>query len=282
MARTAFDGNSSPEPARESCRRAQKGVIGRDNLSFRVKDYDPVINAIDHGFEPFSLGTDLAHQSSYRVGHGIELTAQPSQGIGAFYGDAALEVALGNQACGFFQTLQSAQNRHPDHHKNGSHEDEGQCTCTCYHPTQIPCHSGADLAGTVIQNQNPIDFLSGSWHLWHSSWLRIGTTVRRMVPPLVSITRLDARRSGGSRWHAWQVGEPMRKSSPARAATRVAFHTVAVQQHELLTRACLPNLSIICAIKERSFPSIWCSSAVRMSSPSASAFVRAASSRLLK
>ncbi len=52
----------------------------------------------------------------------------------------------------------------------------------------------------------------GSWQRWHASRLRMGTTVRRMVPPRVSMTRLEPRWSGGNWWHAWQVGESIARS----------------------------------------------------------------------
>ena len=45
------------------CGSLQKGVVGRHNLSFRVEDYDPVINTVDHRFQPLPLGAYFAHQA---------------------------------------------------------------------------------------------------------------------------------------------------------------------------------------------------------------------------
>ena len=41
----------------------QKGVVGRHNLSFRVEDYDPVINTVDYRFQPLPLGAYFADQA---------------------------------------------------------------------------------------------------------------------------------------------------------------------------------------------------------------------------
>ena len=41
----------------------QEGVVGRYNLSFRVEDYDAVINTVDHRFQPLPLGVDFPNQA---------------------------------------------------------------------------------------------------------------------------------------------------------------------------------------------------------------------------
>ena len=76
----------------------QKCVVGRDNLAFRIKDDNPVVDAVNHGFQPFPLGVDFAHQSGHRVSHDIKLTSQPGQRVRPFHGRALLQVALRNQA----------------------------------------------------------------------------------------------------------------------------------------------------------------------------------------
>ena len=38
----------------------------------------------------------------------------------------------------------------------------------------------------------PLIACDGSWQRWHAAVFRIGTTVRSTVPPLASITRVDA------------------------------------------------------------------------------------------
>ena len=139
----------------------EKGVVGRDNFSLRVKDDDPVINTVDHRFQSLPLAADFPDQARHRVGHGIELFCHPRQRVRAFRGHTPFEIALGNQPRRGFKTLQAAQDRQPNHQSDGSHDDEGQGTGAGHHPAQVPRHRGADLPGVVVQNQDAIDFWLG-------------------------------------------------------------------------------------------------------------------------
>ena len=97
----------------------------------------------------------------------------------------------------------------------------------------------------------PLIFWRGSWQRWHSSRLRIGTTVRRMVPP-------------GFQPHGWippfrriamagLAGGRISENHPALPGLlEYRFTPLRSSTTSCSTRACLPNASIICAIRVRS------------------------------
>ena len=63
-----------------------------------------------------------------------------------------------------------------------------------------------DARGVHVEDDDAVDALAGVVAAVTLARFLIGTTVRRIEPPCVSMTRLDARCAGGNWWHAWQVG----------------------------------------------------------------------------
>src|SRR5208337_2819258 len=212
----------------------QKCVIGSHNLSFRVEDYNPVIDTVDHGFQPLPLGTHFSNQARHRVCHGIELFGHPRQGVRTFRGYAPSEITLGNQARRGFKTLQTPQDRHPNHQGDGPDDDKGQGASAGYHPAQVARHRGAYLSGVVVQNQDAIDFLAGIV----ATVALIAVTNRHDGSQNRSTPRLDhAAGAAGFRRIAMAglAGGRVDAEIISRGSrpTRVAFRAAAVQHHEL-------------------------------------------------
>ena len=187
-------------------------------------------------------------------------------------GHAPLQVAGRDLAGGGFEALQAAQHRDTDHQCDGADQQQGDAGGARHQPAQVARHGRAQLFGPVVQDQDAVDLVArivaavalgaiadrhdGAQHFAPAGFddaagaaLVGGILVAGLAGGGVDL-QLGVRRSVGR---------------------RVALHAGAVEQHQAFHADCLRKLSIIRAIRVRSFSIIWCSSATRIRSPSARA-----------
>ena len=73
------------------------------------------------------------------------------------------QVAAGDLPGGGFEALQPAQHGHPDDHPDGAHQQQGDGRGAAHQPAQVVRHLCAQLIGLVIQDQDAVDLVRGSW-----------------------------------------------------------------------------------------------------------------------
>ena len=266
-------------------RAAQEGVVRGDHPALRVQHHDAVVDAVDDGLELLALRAHVAQQAGHRVGHRVELAAEPGDGVGA--ADRAPAARGRRPRSGARWSRSAGAGAAPTTRTTpaiATTSSSARPALPRGHPAQVAVHGGADLARVEVDDQDAVDPV-----------LRVvaaGSRPRGWGPgSRCAGASPRASRSPGSRSAApaGSGGRPGRSASSGsgrvRARAARSSSAAAPRRSSSITRStcgCCPKLWIIRSIRLRSFSSIWCSSPARISSPWVSAVARALASRVSK
>ena len=249
-ARRRRRGTSSRAPrSRTLPVRCRKASLAAMTLPLRVEHDDAVVDAVDDGLEPLALAAHLADQAGHRVGHGVELARQPGDGVGALGRDALLRGRRPRSGARSSRSAAAAAARTRGRRRRSAAISSSASAAGAARPSSAGRGSSSARISPASRSKisMPLMRCAGSWQRWQASRLRIGITVRRTSPSPVSMTRLEARCSGGQAV-AGLAGRraQVELARAARRRARVARDALPVEQHDpldarLLRRSSRPS-----------------------------------------